>query len=220
MRPARCATPAGSRDGAGVIPRIDPTRVILPTTTLSGDGTDYLIRDEALHWPLMPAWGVDGPDASLFIGPRGANRLRIPLGGLGRDGQGNLYQLVRSTTTAIAQYDCVVGQQPPPASGSLWDVQPVTHDLLMGNATRWLGVVQAAFPATEAYGWAQVSGYGRVNVLNGCVIDATLHTSDTPGSLDDGSAGQTSVHGVGLAAAATADEDVPCFFVWPTGHSR
>ena len=195
-----------------MIPRIDPTRVYDPGDARL-DGTVLVV-------PLWDAWGVDGPDASLFGGPAGANHIRIPLGGLGHDGRGNLYQLVRSLNTVINPHDVVIARRIT-AAAEVWDTFPLQAGRLRANTRRWLGVSMGTFPAAEAYGWAQIRGYSRVNVLNGATVDDDLYTSATNGHLGTTSGGNNiRVHGIGLSQAATADGDVPCFLTWPTGALR
>lgn len=73
------------------------------------------------------------------------------------------------------------------------------------------GVAQVAFAANE-YGYVQICGPCRVNVLANCAADVELYTSATAGHLDDTSTGQNKLSGIVLTTGAGgSNEDAPAF---------
>ena len=100
---------------------------------------------------------------------------------------GKEYVFVQANS-AVSQYDVVS----IPHDGSLVAASLTTTNAPTGQE---IGVAPFAF-ASGDYGWVQVKGNARVNVLGSCVKNIALWTTSTGGALDDATASNYLVMGL------------------------
>lgn len=67
----------------------------------------------------------------------------------------------------------------------------------LSGASEIVGVLPAAI-ASDEYGWVQIYGRTKINVLGGCVKNINLWSTTTAGSLDDATASTYMVQGINL----------------------
>lgn len=125
------------------------------------------------------------------------------------DGTGNEWMFVRSAA-AITAYDCV-------HINASYDASPITDAL--AKVAGFIGFAQAAFTASNYYGFVMTRGLPTVRLAASTADDVPLYTTNTAGVLSDATASASACQIMGLIANGSASGGgitaVGCVAAWP-----
>lgn len=128
---------------------------------------------------------------------------------------GKEYVFIQANS-AVSQYDVV--NIPHDAAGPFIAVSYATS---VGASGQEIGVAQYAL-ASGDYGWVQVKGNCRVNVLGSCAKNVTLWSTTTAGALDDATASNFLIQGLIIVSTnpTASATNMEGFLNYPTVVAR
>jgi hypothetical protein len=119
---------------------------------------------------------------------------RIPVGRVVSLSDGGVAVYVKSSLSAVSTFAAVVVQED-------YTVQMLTTTNA-GTVGKQIGFAQTSI-ATGYYGWVQLSGRPKVNLLVNCAPFVPLYTTATIGQLDDATVSGAGGMVVGIISATT-----------------